>query len=447
MAKYLTSFYENNDKFAPLVKTKKMRRLIVTLSAVVLTTVTFAQGLKLTEAAVAYGQLRPMWFAQPDQIEPSKISLKKAKAAIDISYAEQMEKNSLKPKDEGKLYYYRGVIYLDYMFLAAFDESIKKEIEANADAFGDIPLKSLKKCKELTKYYDEDIAQKVNFLRAMSLQGGIQLFEEKKFEDAHNAFKGAVEVSEIIGYKDTLAMFNAGLAAENYENYDEAIKFYGMAAEHNYLGNADVYVKIIRVLDRKNNGPSDEAFGYIQKAKAKYPGDISIIIEEFNYHNAKGNAAQAQQSLEAAIAKDPRNPIFHYSIGATFDNLATEMHEASKPEEAEKFFQKAVEAYLKSIELDPKMANSYYNLGVLYNNESYEMNKRIQKISDVKLYSAEKAKANDLLKQAIPYLVKSHELQPNDVNTLKLLKSIYFTLDDMEKEYDAVDAKLKALGQ
>lgn len=423
-----------------------MRKSILTLSAIIFTTISFAQGLKLTEAAVAYGQLSPMWFMQPDKIEPSKAILKKAKAAIDVSFTEQEEKKSLKPKDEGKLYYYRGVIYLDYMFLSAFDEAIKKEIETNPDAFSSIPMSSLKKCKELTKYYDEDIAQKVNFLRAMSIQGGVKLFEDKDYKNAFEAFKGAVELSEIVNYKDTLAMFNAGMAADNIDDYANAVKYYEMAADNNYKGNASVYTNIIRVLDKKHNGPSDEGYAIIQKAKAKYPGDIAIIIEEFNYHNSKGNAAKAQESLEAAIAKDPRNPIFHYSIGATFDNLATAAHEGGKVDEAKMYFEKAVQSYLKAIELDPKMANAYYNLGVLYNNESYELNKRIQTIKDVKLYNDEKAKSEELLKQAIPYLVKSNQLQPNDVNTLKLLKSIYFTLDDMEKQYEEVVAKLKALG-
>lgn len=424
-----------------------MKKSILTLFFAASGLVSLAQGLKLTEAAVAYSQLNPMWFAQPDLLEPSKALLKKAKAAIDISYAEQEEKKTLtKPKDLGKLYYHRGVIYLDYMFLAAFDETVKKEVEEKGDAYGDIPMASLKKCKETTTYYDEDIAQKVNFLRAMSVQGGVALFEEKKYSDAFEAFKGAVELSDIVKYKDTLAMFNAGMAAENAGKYDDAVKYYTMAADNNYLNNADVYVKIIRVLDMKNNGPSDEGFAIIEKAKAKYPNDISIIIEEFNYHNSKGNAEKAQQSLEAAIAKDPRNPIFHYSIGATFDNLASAAHDAGKPDVAKGYFDKAVEAYLKAIELDPKMANAYYNMGVLYNNESYELNKRIQTIKDVKLYDAEKEKSNELLKKAIPYLVKSHELQPNDVSTLKLLKSIYFSLEGMETQYGEVDAKLKALG-
>ncbi len=443
----MNRFYGINYKFASQEKKLiKMRKTIITLSAVLLTTITFGQKLKLTEAAVAYQDLKPMWFMQPDLLEASKSALVKAKSAIDIAYTEQEEKKSLKPKDEGKLNYYRGVIYLDYTFLSAMDKEIMKEVEANQETFADIPFSSLKKCKELTGYYDDDIATKMNFLRGISIQGGVQMFEEKKYEEAFAAFSGAVQMSEIVDYKDTLAMFNAGLAADQIDNYDDAIKYYLMAAEANYLGNAEVYRNIIQVVNRKNNGPSDESLKYIELAKAKYPGDINIIIEEFNYHNSKGNPDAAQASLQKAIEKDPKNPIFHYSIGATFDELANKRHEEGKHDEARTYVVKAVEAYNKVIELDPKFADAYYNMGVLYNNESYNLTNEIKSIEDVKLQDEKLKESREYLRKAIPFLEKSHELTPTDVNTLKLLKSIYFTIED-EDNYSKIAAKLKELGQ
>jgi tetratricopeptide (TPR) repeat protein len=286
----------------------------------------------------------------------------------------------------------------------------------------------------------------MNFLRGIAINGGVQMFDEKNYEESFASFAGAVEMSDVIGYKDTVAMFNAGLSADKLDKYDDAIKYYHMAAQANYLGNAEVYRNIIQVVNRKNEGPSDEAFKYIEEAKAKYPGDINIIIEEFNYHNSKGNADAAQASLQKAIEKDPRNPVFHYSIGATFDELSNKRHEEGKHEEAKMFVKKAAEAYDKAIELDPKFADAYYNMGVLYNNESYNLTNEMKSIEDVKLQEEKLTESRDLLKKAIPYLEKSHELTPTDVNTLKLLKSIYFTIED-EANYNKIATKLKDLGQ
>lgn len=426
-----------------------MKKTILTLGIIALSTVSFGQKLKLTEAAVAYKNVSPMWMMNPDMHEPTKVALKEAKGAIDEAYKEYIEKgdaqNLKKEKDQGKLFYYRGMIYMDYAGLAAIDETIAKEVEENAEEYGKIPFSSLKKCRELTDYYNDDIAQKMNMYRGLALQGGNAMFNEGKFEEAYAAYVGAVEMSDVIDYKDTIAMFNAGLSADKLNNYDDAIKYYHMAAENNY-GGADIYRNIIQVVNRKNEGPSDEAYKYIEEAKKKYPGNINIIIEEFNYHNSKGNADAAQAALQAAIDKDPKNPIFHYSIGATFDEMANNKHEEGNHSDAKLYVEKAVEAYKKAIELDPNYADAYYNMGVLYNNESYNLTEEIKSIEDVTVYNEKLKESRELLKEAIPYLEKSHELTPTDVNTLKLLKSIYFTLE-MEEEYNVVNGKLKDLGQ
>lgn len=428
-----------------------MKKTILTLSIVALSTVSFGQKLKLTEAAVAYKNVSPMWMMSPEAIEPAKAAIIEAKEAIDAAYAEYVEKGSsqnlTKSKDQGKLFYYRGVIYLEYPMIMAVaqDEAALKEIEANQAEYEGVPFGSLRECRKLTDYYNDDIAQKMNMYRGLALQGGNAMFNESKFEEAFASYAGAVEMSDVIDYKDTIAMFNAGLSADKLDKYDDAIKYYGMAAENNY-GGADIYRNIIQVLNRKHGGPSDEAYTYIEKAKTKYPGNINIIIEEFNYHNSKGNSDAAQAALQAAIDKDPKNPIFHYSIGATFDEMANKKHEEGDHEGAKLYVDKAIESYKKAIELDSKYADAYYNMGVLYNNESYNLTDQIKNIEDVTIYNAKMVESKELLKEAIPYLQKSHELTPTDVNTLKLLKSIYFTLE-MEEDYNVVVGKLKDLGQ
>lgn len=429
-----------------------MKKTILTLSVIALSTVTFGQKLKLTEAAVAYNGVDPRWAADKSFIEPAKASIKEAKESIDEAYQEYVEKgdahNLKKSKDQAKLFYFRGIIYLEYPLIMAMaqDEEKLKEIEAHKEEYEGVPFESLKKSLEIDDYYYDDISLKMNGYRAQMLFGGNALFNDNKFEEAFGAYAMAVEMSDVIDFKDTIAMFNAGLSADKLDHYDDAIKYYHLAAENGF-GGADTYRNIIQVVNRKNEGASsDEALKYIEEAKAKYPGNINIIIEEFNYHNSQGNADAAQAALQAAIDKDPKNPIFHYSIGATFDEMANAKHEAGEHELARDYVDRAIEAYKKAIELDPNYADAYYNMGVLYNNESYNLTEEIKSIEDVTLQSEKLAESRDLLKEAIPYLQKSNELTPTDVNTLKLLKSIYFTLE-MEDDYNVVVGKLKDLGQ
>ena len=62
------------------------------------------------------------------------------------------------------------------------------------------------------------------------------------------------------------------------------------------------------------------------------------------------------------------------------------------------------------------------------------------------MYEAEKAKADEMFKAAVPQLAKAHELAPEDLTTLKILKNIYIQIDNTAK-FTEVNDKLKALGQ
>ena len=53
-------------------------------------------------------------------------------------------------------------------------------------------------------------------------------------------------------------------------------------------------------------------------------------------------------------------------------------------------------------------------------------------------------KADDMLKKAIPLLERVLSFSPNDKSTLKVLKSLYFNLDDMEN-YSRIKKQLESL--
>lgn len=369
-----------------------------------------------------------------------------AKEEMDKALQLQKEKNSLtKPKDLAKLYYYTGIANLAYSMLGQVDETIMKDLEANEDAYKEKTTGALKKSIEANSYYQEEITGLMNQIRAFALNGGVQLFQNKDYKNAFASFASAAEAMDVVGIQDTMAYYNAGLAADNNKDYDNALKYYGKAAELGYGGDAKVYQLMVSVANKKNDGkPSEESFKIIQEAKKKYPGDLVLTLEEFNYYNSIGDHDKAQAALQAAVEKDPKNPMLYFNIGATFDGQSAKEHEKGDHEKAAEFVVEAANAYKKAIELDPDYFDAYYNLGALYNNESYEINRLKADIKDQKLYEEETAKALKLLKDAVPYLEKANELQPKDKNTLIILKSIYFNIED-EAKYNETAEKLKAL--
>ena len=128
-----------------------MKKTILFIVAISSALVYSAQKLQLTEAATEYkNNFSKAWMMQPDQLSSNKAVLVKAKKAIDESYEKQIANPVLKIKDETKMYYYRGMIYLDYIMMASMDAEILKELEGLDDAvLESASFGSLKKCIEL----------------------------------------------------------------------------------------------------------------------------------------------------------------------------------------------------------------------------------------------------------------------------------------------------------
>jgi tetratricopeptide (TPR) repeat protein len=408
-----------------------------------------AQKLQLTEAATEYkNNFSKSWMMQPDQLPKNKATLLKAKKAIDGSYGKQTATPSLPAKLLTKMYYYRGMIYLDYMMMAAMDKDILTQVEAvGEDELNEASFGSLKKCIELDvkNQWKSDITRKIDGLRGMSINGGVQLFQNGDYKNSYEAFKGAVLMYDVISIPDTLAMVNAALAAEKMKSYDNAYIYYKMCADNNYGKGAEMYQSMIRVLNAVENEKKDEAkiLSVIEEGKVRFPKDYVLNVEEFNFWYAKGDNDKAQQALQKAIEADPTNKQLHFNIGVTYDNLSNKSHDNKEHDKAFEYMSKAIEGYQSAIAIDAEYVDAYYNLGALYYNQSITLKSVAGDYSGEK-YDSEMARADEMLKKAIPSLEKVLKLAPSDKSTLRVLKSLYFNLDDMDN-YSRVKKQLEAL--
>jgi tetratricopeptide (TPR) repeat protein len=104
------------------------------------------------------------------------------------------------------------------------------------------------------------------------------------------------------------------------------------------------------------------------------------------------------------------------------------------------WYTKAEEAYKRSIELDPKFFDSYFNIGVLYNNRAAFEYEKCNKIKSDTEYTKCKTGADAIYVKAIPYFEQAHALKGDDVQTIQQLMKLYAKNGDQEKY-----AKMKAL--
>ena len=430
-----------------------MKKYIIFGILSILISYNFGQKLQLTEAATEFrNNYNGSWVSIPDstlrsiQLSKNKSILLKAKKAIDESYLKQTTTPFTKSKDETKMYYYRGSIYLDYWMLSNYDAEILKNViavgesEMNEATFG-----SFSKCLELDikNQWKSDINNKINIYRNLSINNGVDCFQKKNYSGAFNSFKMGLEMYNVLSLTDTLAMINAALSAEKMKNTNEAYKYYKMCADVNYGNGAEMYQSMIRVLNAEEVKNEEKILNVIDEGKQRFPKDYILNIEEFNYWYSKGDNEKAQQALENAIESDPTNKVLHFNVGVTYDNISNKYHKENKHDVAFTYMNKAINGYKKAIELDDNYVDAYYNLGALYYNQSITAKSVAGDYSGEK-YDKEMKSANEMLKKAIPLLEKVLSLSPSDKSTLTVLKSLYFNLDDMDN-YSRIKKQLDSL--
>lgn len=395
---------------------RKMKiRYVFTALAIVLAGGLMAQNAKVVSAYTALQEATK--FAYTNNFVDAAKNLTKAIEYIEPAITH--EKTALKEKT----WRYRGDIYA---LIAQFSE--KSEIRGvTTDAISK-GVESYLKARELdTKgAYDKETSQGLENLRGMSINEGIGYFNSENFDKAYNSFNLANEIGAKFNVIDSSNVFNAGLAAERAEMFDEAIANYRKCIEMDYNGSqmfsilAEVY---------KGMGKAEEAQKVIDEGLAKYPDDQALITDKVNSQLGADDLGGAEGNLLKMIEAQPDNANLRFALGSVYDTKG-------EKEKAEEYYQKAVD-------LDPEYFDAVYNLGALYFNKAVEMNTSCNDIppSQISKYNKCMADTNKMFDKSLPHLEKARELKSDDPNTLQSLMQLYARKGETEK-YDEIKAML-----
>ncbi|MEZ4740465.1 MAG: hypothetical protein R2818_14170, partial [Flavobacteriales bacterium] len=89
---------------------------------------------------------------------------------------------------------------------------------------------------------------------------------------------------------------------------------------------------------------------------------------------------------------------------------------------------------------DPAFFDSYFNIGVLYNNRAAFEYEKCNKIKSDTEYTKCKKVADDIYVKAVPFFEKAHQLKADDMQTVQQLMKLYAKTGDQAKY-----AEMKAL--
>lgn len=360
--------------------------------------------------------------------------LDKAKEAIDAATVNE------KSMGDAKTWFYRGNIYID--IYRSQDENYKNlDPDALTKAY-----EAYTKAKELDDkdrftneitqfmpivgeaYFNEGANQFNDGMKALDVSdsASAQLSFDKSVFD----FEKAYEIYSAAGIDDTTTIYYVSVASELAGDYPKAKKTLEQLISMNYP-KPSIYSSLASIVHDQDKDVN-KALEIYAAGREKYPSDLNLLLNETNLYLAEEMTEKALENLVLAAEIDTTNPTIFFAIGAKYNEV---VDDTTKTDEMRfDAFDKAVEAYDKSINIKPDYFNPYYNMGALYVNRASNIYIEANKLpfEQQKKYEALVNEAKTYLEKSLPYLEKAHELEPDDISTLVSLKEIYTRLNKLD---------------
>ena len=155
----------------------------------------------------------------------------------------------------------------------------------------------------------------------------------------------------------------------------------------------------------------------------KFPKNNLILDGLMNLYTSEegvGDPAELVQMIENSLKEDPSNYDLWFGRGRVFYAL--------------KNFDEGAKSFEKCVELRPNDFEPNFYTGYLIIEKANAAVETLNSNSNLSYdeYEAEYAKINLIYAQAVPWLEKAHEINPNDRGTIEFLNNLCFRLRDMD---------------
>ena len=280
--------------------------------------------------------------------------------------------------------------------------------------------------------YRKNNAMAIKGERGNLINGGIQFFNEDKNKEALEYFGMYVSLPSQPMFAedeelkaDTLLpqiAYYASLAAMKLEDYASVLKYAPAAKDDKEVGKFAMEFVSTAL---KAQGDTAQWISSLQEGVQKYPEHPFFFGNLIDYYSSNKKFDDAMAFADEMIAKDPANPFNVYVKGYLYHNMED--------------YDKALEYYKKTIELDPSYAEAYSNIGLIYCLKAQDFSgKATSDVNDPK-YQEDMATLKKFYEEAKPYYEKARELKPDQKDLwLNGLYRVYYNLQ-MGPEYEEIE--------
>jgi len=354
----------------------------------------------------------------------------KAKDAIDLCILDE------KLSQKAQTWLYKANIYF---YLANQEYENKRENTAYKTPFPDVAEQAFDafiKAKEMNKNVEAfEMLTPNEGIPKMCVTlfvNGVDVLIAGNYEPAKRILEKAVASYEFaspppIPLNGELYYYYA-FALEMLNDIDNAINYYNKAILDG-SNNIHVYLRLIENYKKEKNQAKLKEI--INAGKKSLPGNPALYITEIDYYYYIGDKTTAQQLMENIPAAVFENADLLVNV-ANFYILDTN-------------YTKAYQILKEADQMIPQNFIIYYNLGVCtyyMAEENFQKANALEVKGDKTNALIYKTKAEDFLLEAEIFFEFVHKIEPQDINVMQTLRSVYARLQS--PKYDEMDAKIKA---
>lgn len=329
-------------------------------------------------------------------------------------------------KDDAKTWYYSAYISL----LMNEDLDIKKE-------YPDVIYEATKALRNVVTIgeasgqkrprFMEEAQDKLGITTVILYNRAVDNGQAGNDGEAYKAFKETYEVSTFMkehGFADKNrlpevkeAKYYTAMYASRLGKTEEAQKLFDELINEGY-NSANLYQGLAMM--QKNAGKTDEAVATLQKGMKAFPNELALVIDMINIYLESGRETDAIDAMLKAIELDPQNHQLYFVTGVAYAKI--------------KNTDKALEYYNKALEIKPDYSDAYNNIGAVYldlaNEQINKMGEPNVSDADYKKYDTKRL---EYLGLALPALEKANEMNPGNLETMDVLRTLYAKLGNYEK--------------
>ena len=233
--------------------------------------------------------------------------------------------------------------------------------------------------------------------------------------------------NQILNVVDTLAIYNAALTAQMSNELERAISLFDVCIQMGYVQNGAIYANQAEILKQQNK--IEEAKVLLNKGFQEYPSNQSILVSLINlYIDTNDDPNKILDLIHSAQANEPENASLIYAEGNVYLNM--------------KDYEKAINCYRKSFEVDPTYLFGIYSVGNTYFEMAIDAQRRMDALDfmDTAGYEKISKEFESYLLQAIEPFETAFGLTQDlgfQYPIADGLKQIYFRFRDKGEEYAA----------